>query len=86
LVTNAVRHTGTSCTLTIRLDDDGLLIAVRDQGPLHPALLDDRHLLGWGIGLRVVTAMAERWGVLPHADGKTVWALFPPRPRGPDAS
>ena len=36
LVTNAVRHAGTPCRLTITLDGDGLRIAVRDRGPLRP--------------------------------------------------
>jgi hypothetical protein len=77
LVTNAVRHTGTRCRLTIALDGDGLRIAVRDRGPLRPALLDDgQH----SAGLRLVTTLAHAWGVVPHADGKTVWARFPPRP------
>ena len=77
LVTNAVRHTGTRCRLTITLDGDGLHIAARDRGPLHPALLDDRRC---GAGLRLVATLAQRWGVVPHAEGKTVWARFPPRP------
>lgn len=76
LVTNAVRHAGTPCRLTITLDGDGLHVAVRDRGPLHPALLDDRQR---GAGLHVVSTLVQRWGVVPHADGKTVWARFPPR-------
>ena len=77
LVTNAVRHTGTPCMLTVTLDGEGLRLAVRDEGPLPPALLDDRQR---GAGLRIVTTLARHWGVVPHADGKTVWARFPPRP------
>ena len=73
LVTNAVRHTGTPCMLTVTLDGEGLRLAVRDEGPLPPALLDDRQR---GAGLRIVTTLARHWGVVPHADGKTVWALF----------
>jgi anti-sigma regulatory factor (Ser/Thr protein kinase) len=79
LVTNAVRHAGTPCRVTITLDDDGLRIAVRDQGPLHPALLDAGNPRRCGAGLRVVTTLAQSWGAVPHADGKTVWARFTPR-------
>ena len=76
LVTNAVRHTGTPCRLTVTLDDDGLRVAVRDQGVVAPALLDHRRC---GAGLHLVANVAQAWGVVRHADGKTVWARFPPR-------
>jgi anti-anti-sigma factor len=83
LVTNAVRHARTSCRLGIRLDARGLYVGVRDQGPLHPGLLDDTgHLLRTGAGLHLVTTLSHRWGVEQHVDGKTVWARFPPRPAG----
>lgn len=85
LVTNAVRHAGTSCRLAFTLDDRGLHVAVRDRGPLRPALLHrcPTHL---GSGLRVVATLAHRWGVLPHSDGKTVWAHFPARDAQHDSS
>jgi hypothetical protein len=78
LVTNAVRHTGAPCRLTVTLDGDGMHVAVRDRGPLPPAFLDDRPC---GAGLHLVANVAQAWGVVRHADGKTVWARFPPRPR-----
>ena len=81
LVTNAVRHARTTCRLDIRLDARGLRVGVRDQGPLHPALLDDPgHLLPPGVGLHLVAMLSHRWGVEEHVDGKTVWARFRPRP------
>jgi Histidine kinase-like ATPase domain len=79
LVSNAVRHAGTPCRLTITLDADGLRLAVRDHGPLHPALLDAGNPRQCGAGLRVVTTLTQCWGVVPHLDGKTVWAQFPSR-------
>jgi anti-anti-sigma factor len=79
LVTNAVRHAGTPCRLDITSDEHGLRIAVRDQSPLPTPLLDGSHLMNRGVGLRVVATLAHEWGVLPHTDGKTVWALFPSR-------
>ena len=77
---NAVRHAGTPSQLTVTLDSDGLRIAVRDRGALTAGLLDARDLRHGGTGLRVVTTLAQHWDVIPHADGKTVWARFPPRP------
>ena len=76
LVTNAVRHTGSPSRLTITLDGDGLQLAVRDRGAVTPALLDDRPC---SAGPHLVTTLAQVWGVVPHADGKTVWVRFPPR-------
>jgi hypothetical protein len=29
-----------------------------------------------GRGVAMVEQLADRWGVLRHADGKTVWARF----------
>ena len=79
LVTNAVRHAGTPCRLDITSDEHGLRIAVRDLRPLPTPLLDGSHLMSRGVGLRVVATLAHEWGVVPHTDGKTVWALFPSR-------
>ena len=78
LVTNAVRHAGTRCRLDITFDSHGLRIAVRDQGLLQPRLPDGNHPLSRGVGLRVIATIAHQWGVIPHPDGKTVWAHFPP--------
>jgi anti-anti-sigma factor len=78
LVMNAVRHTGMPCRLDVTFDDDGLRVAVRDQGTSPTALLDG-HLNQCGAGLRVVATLSHRWGVVRHPDGKTVWALFTPR-------
>ena len=81
LVTNAVRHARTSCRLDIRLDARGLRVAVRDHGPVHPALIDDTgHLPRCGTGLHLVATLSHRWGVEQHADGKTVWVDLAPRP------
>jgi anti-anti-sigma regulatory factor len=62
LVTNAVRHARTSCRLDIRLDARGLRVAVRDHGPVHPALLDDAgHVPCSGTGLHLVAALSHQW-------------------------
>ena len=79
LVTNAVHHARTSCWLRIAVDEWGLHLAVRDFGPgrvppLRP--LGDVGAAGSG-GLHLVALMSRRWGVTPHTDGKTVWAILP---------
>jgi hypothetical protein len=73
LVTNAVLRAGTSCRLTLALDDRGLRIAVRDRGrghvpPLRP--IGDAGAPS-GSGLHVVAAMSTAWGV-SHTDGKSM--------------
>jgi anti-sigma regulatory factor (Ser/Thr protein kinase) len=78
LVTNAVEHAGTGCRLKLVLDGRGLTVSVRDgrRGGLEalPPLdvTGDR-----GRGLLVVAGVSRTWGVVEHADGKTVWALLP---------
>jgi anti-sigma regulatory factor (Ser/Thr protein kinase) len=79
LVANAVDHAHTPSTLTLGLDDRGLLIAVRDgnaaQGP-RPRPVDPSARRGRG--LQMVEALAASWGVTVHPDGKTVWAVLDP--------
>ena len=81
LVINAVQHTETECRLRIGVDDRGLHLAVRDlrPGPIPPSRPPDDGAAGSG-GLHVVALMSRRWGVTPHTDGKTVWAVLPVSP------
>ena len=77
LVANAVDHARTSRPVTIGLDGRGLLVTVRDgcadgaprSRPVDPTAPRGR-------GLQMVDALAESWGVTPHPDGKTVWAVL----------
>ena len=78
LVANVVDHAGTPCTLTVSVDGEGLLVAVRDFYPCpppqpRPVNPSSRR----GRGLHVVAAVSSRWGVTPMPDGKSVWALLP---------
>jgi hypothetical protein len=77
LVTNAVEHAATACRLRIELDARGLRLGVRDQRRDRVPRLAPRGQPGSrGHGLRVVAAICARWGVTPHGDGKTVWAVL----------
>jgi anti-sigma regulatory factor (Ser/Thr protein kinase) len=76
LVSNAVEHARTACALHMTLDPRHLQIAVRDSSPVAEgcpriAVADDR-----GYGMLVVQGLSRGWGVTPHSDGKTVWALL----------
>jgi anti-sigma regulatory factor (Ser/Thr protein kinase) len=84
LLANAVQHalhTDSGCsrvTLTARQDRWGLRVEVADPDPNPPvmrhAVADDES----GRGLALVDALADRWGVTEHANGKTVWFSLAP--------
>jgi anti-sigma regulatory factor (Ser/Thr protein kinase) len=77
LVANAVDHAATASTVTLRLDDLGLHLAVRDARPgppPRPYPLDPS--ASRGRGLQMVDALAVAWGVTTQADGKIVWAVI----------
>jgi anti-sigma regulatory factor (Ser/Thr protein kinase) len=79
LVTNAVEHAGGGLVLQLSHDRRGLTVGVRDgsvwAGPRPETELD---LNDEQFGLRIVARLSDRWGVLRHDDGKTVWALMRP--------
>ncbi|MFJ7073222.1 SpoIIE family protein phosphatase [Streptomyces sp. NPDC098781] len=82
LVTNAVVHAGTDLELTCHLDDTGALLvevldhhpsrAPRDGEPETPYETPE-----YGRGLRLVSRLAESWGVTYRTGAKTVWARLP---------
>jgi CheY-like chemotaxis protein/anti-sigma regulatory factor (Ser/Thr protein kinase) len=74
LVTNAVLHAGTACTLTLRLSEGVLRIEVCDNGEGSPELRSQPLSEPGGQGLRIVSALASAWGIDPHPPGKSVWA------------
>jgi hypothetical protein len=77
LVENAVLHARTGCRLSVRLDDRGLTIAVRDSGPFTV-------LRPWpGHGLFMVAELSRAWEISPTEEGKSVWALLPVPGFGP---
>ncbi|GGU75701.1 hypothetical protein GCM10010260_04780 [Streptomyces filipinensis] len=84
LVTNAVVHAGTDVEIDWRLEETGAFVV--EVGDRHPSRAP-RDALGaeapydtpeYGRGLRLVTTLAESWGVTYRAGAKTVWARLPP--------
>lgn len=73
LVTNAIVHVASDIDVVVRWEDGVVRVEVHDRSskpPLrkvHPVDADS------GRGLRVVEAMAERWGVVALDGGKAVW-------------
>ncbi|MFC9932244.1 ATP-binding protein [Streptomyces sp. NPDC127190] len=79
LATNAVLHgapAGREFCLTVVGDGPLIRIEVRDSGDGWPVVGQGRAEDCGGRGLRLVTALADDFGVTGHIPGKTVWAVF----------
>jgi hypothetical protein len=72
LVTNAVLHTAARAELRILERGAVLRVEVEDHVARIPASPPTPGAHG-GFGLRIVAAMANRWGTEPSEDGKVVW-------------
>lgn len=73
LVTNVHMHTPDRRGLVeCRVDRGRIRIAVTDAWPVVPTLRRDAKV--GGHGLPIIDALADRWAVVLHPDGKTVWA------------
>lgn len=87
LATNAVVHTGTPFTVTLRRLGQLVVLLVADSSELAPSVQPSRTLATSGMGLQVVGAVSDSWGVQAEpAGGKSVWASFdvvPPVVRQP---
>ena len=81
LVSNVVDHVGgeASLTLELELSDGWLRIAVADGSSVRPVVRELDSGNPRGRGLRMVQAIADRWGAEDHDGGKRVWfELSPP--------
>lgn len=78
LVANAVRHGGGCLSLDLHARDGQVTIGVADGSAVLPRRRDADD--DGGRGLAVVEALADRWGVHDHHEGKRVWAQLPRHP------
>ncbi len=75
LVANAVVHAGTPVRLRLSRLPYGLGIEVDDGDPTPPCpVVHQDPSSPSGRGLRMVMALASRWGTRPTGTGKVVWA------------
>jgi anti-sigma regulatory factor (Ser/Thr protein kinase) len=72
LVANAVRHGEPPIQLRIERTARGLRIDVADAGAQRPAYSRRAPTTGWG--LRIVDALADRWGIAENAS--RVWCIL----------
>jgi len=86
LVTNAVIHTGTGPAVTVRYDEECILVLVSDHGgrsavrQAEDTQPDDIS----GRGLALVDALSSSWSAERNADGTTVWFELSGEPDDPD--
>ncbi len=74
LVTNVLRHTASEPEVTLRTDEDRLIVEVSDRDPQLPMVGDPDEGETSGRGLLIVASGAHEWGVEPRGShGKTVW-------------
>jgi hypothetical protein len=67
-------------TLELGVSDDWLRIAVVDGCSVQPVVHELAMDRPRGRGMRMIQAIADRWGAEPHRGGKRVW--FELRPPG----
>ena len=75
LVANVVDHVRGEADLTheLSLSDTWLRIAVVDGSSIRPVVQELSHERPRGRGMRIVEAIADRWGAEDHDGGKRVW-------------
>jgi anti-sigma regulatory factor (Ser/Thr protein kinase) len=77
LVTNAVRHARTPITLVVTDGEDELRVEVGDAGPCFDWPPAEPHAGDGGLGLTVVEALSNEWGVERNGGGCAVWCVIP---------
>ena len=77
VVTNAVNHVQATAVLRARYQDGRVEVRVEDKSDALPMLKQADPDEESGRGLMLVSALADRWGVEPLADGgKAVYFAF----------
>ena len=74
LASNAVRHARTRYSVQVaELPDHRVRIAIGDEDPRPPHVVDAAPTDTSGRGMQIVDLLADTWGVSDEATGKSVW-------------
>lgn len=73
LITNAVRHTDSSCAVAVRWTGVRVRVEVTDVSPARPHRRHSSPEAEGGRGLLLVESLATAWGSAPDPAGKVVW-------------
>ena len=75
LVANVVDHVEGEAALTLELSlaEAWLRISVADGSSVRPVVRELRREQPRGRGLRLIEAIADRWGAEDHHGGKRIW-------------
>jgi anti-sigma regulatory factor (Ser/Thr protein kinase) len=78
LITNSVLHAQAAPELVLRTvpDPPAVVVEVRDPSPVLPIPRNPDLAVRGGRGIRLVSAIADKWGVEVRDAGKTIWAEF----------
>ena len=79
LVTNAVVHGATPIRIELEHDDNIVRAAVTDGGAELPVLRTAQASATHGRGLKIVSSLADDWGIVEDETGKLVWFSLPCR-------
>lgn len=74
LASNAVVHARSAFKLEVRARDRTIRLVVSDSSQARPVVQTEDGFPISGRGLRLIDALAARWGLEVTAAGKTVWA------------
>jgi len=77
LASNAVEHTSTGFTVSIRVAGMQARVDVYDTGAVLPTLVQPTAEAHRGRGLLLVDRLSAAWGASPAPDGKDVWFEVP---------
>jgi anti-sigma regulatory factor (Ser/Thr protein kinase) len=73
IATNAVLHARSAFRLRMRRSPSSVHVEIFDESPDPPTLKEHSVEAPTGRGMRIVDALASRWGVHQDGAGKSVW-------------